>query len=288
VTLAETLATFGMTPPRHFPIGRFVRFPGAGKGQGNKAGWAKLFTPDVAVWGDFSSGQGEANVWTSDRHVDPAEAARVLREAREQMRRAAQATRRDQEKVARAASQLIAGSKLSSHAYLVKKGFPDLRALVSGTNLIVPMRDVADYSRVLSVQTISEAGEKLFLRGGRTAGAVFRMGATEKAADRSVLCEGYATGLTLIEALQRLRGRPTVIVCFSAANLERVAKHFPGAFVAADNDHPNKLTGVKAGEAAAIATGLKWSMPPTIGTDFNDMHQSEGIHAVVEVLRTAF
>ncbi len=101
-----------------------------------------------------------------------------------------------------------------------------------------------------------------------------------------MLCEGYATGLSLHSALSRLRGLATVVCCLSAYNMERVASRFPGAVVAADNK-PSKV-----GEQAAIRTGLQWTMPPALAegkkTDFNDLHAAKGIHAVVTLLREAF
>jgi putative DNA primase/helicase len=284
VTLEQTLAALGMTPPRHIALGRFMRFPGCGKNGRNTAGWCRLIMPTLAVYGDWSTGLSE--VWRSDEHVDSAEAQRLLREARDRERRMARERAARQSDVAREASRLIATSKVASHAYLVRKGFPDERGLVCGTQLVIPMRDVADYDRVLSAQLISESGEKLFLTGGRAMGAVYRIGAIGVDA-RVVLCEGYATGLSLHTAMARLRGKACVVCCFSANNLERVATHFPGAVIAADNDLPNKLTGERAGEAAAIRTGLKWVMPSDPG-DFNDLHQSGGIHAVVEKMREVF
>jgi putative DNA primase/helicase len=51
--------------------------------------------------------------------------------------------------------------------------------------------------------------------------------------------------------------------------------------VCADNDASG------AGERAAKATGLPYTMPPDTGTDFNDMHQACGIYAVIAALRGA-
>ncbi len=49
MTLEQTLAALGMVPPRHIPLGKFVRFPGSGKGGSNKAGWCRLIMPTLAV-----------------------------------------------------------------------------------------------------------------------------------------------------------------------------------------------------------------------------------------------
>ncbi len=97
-----------------------------------------------------------------------------------------------------------------------------------------------------------------------------------------VLCEGYATALSLDAALQRLPGPYTVVACFSAYNLQLVSEGFPQGVVCADNDAS------KTGELAARETGLNWTMPPDVGTDFNDLHQRRGILAVTQALRVAF
>lgn len=298
MTLPETLAALGMTPPKYIALGRFMRFPGCGKGRGNTAGWCRLIMPTLAVYGDWSAGLSA--VWTDDRHIDSAEAQRMLKEARERERRMARERAAKQAQVSREARQLIASAKIGSHAYLLSKGFPEESGLISDGRLVIPMRDVDDYFNILSAQLIFITGydgeganrkpifEKKFLPGGRAMGAIYRMGALLAQGVRVVLCEGYATGLSLHAAMARLPGKATIVCCFSANNLERVSTYFPNAIVAADNDLPNKMTGEKAGEAAAIRTGLKWVMPDEPGTDFNDTHQKDGIHAVVEKLRCAF
>ena len=73
-----------------------------------------------------------------------------------------------------------------------------------------------------------------------------------------------------------------VLVCFSAGNLEYIAKQVRGRrFVIADNDRSGR------GQAAAEATGLPWAMPPTEGDDLNDHHQSAGLFAVATLMRQA-
>src|SRR5262250_776388 len=53
----DTMRAAGLTPPDHIEPGRFHRFPGDGKHNGNTAGWCKLF-PDErgGIFGDFSTG----------------------------------------------------------------------------------------------------------------------------------------------------------------------------------------------------------------------------------------
>jgi putative DNA primase/helicase len=276
MTLTEAIAAAGMTPPVRIVANKWMRFPGVGKSKSNRSGWCKLISPTLAVFGDFSS--DISATWHDETQVDAATAAKQLEKARAQAREYARQQRQQQNRAADKAARMIRGATMSTHPYLVRKGFPNLLGLVLDGKLLVPVRDVTNYSHVISVQTIDASGVKKFLPGGRTRCGVYRIGVVPANARRVVLCEGYATGLSIHAALQRLPGPHTVIVCFSAGNLELVAKHFPGALVCADHDES------KRGEEAALATGLEWRMPPEIG-DFNDMHQARGVYAVTEVLR---
>lgn len=264
-----------MTPPHQIIPGRWMRFPGIGKGKTNRSGWCRLITPTLAVFGDWSSGISET--WCDKDHRDDANTAELLRDAKARERRFAAEQRQRQAMAAAEAQELVRRAMIAGHPYLVRKGFPQRTALVRDGKLVIPVRDVDRYGQVISAQLIDENGEKRFLPGGRARGGIHRIG--PERARRVVLCEGYATGLSLDAALQRLPGPHSVVVCFSARNLELVAQSFPGATVAADNDAS------RTGEEAAKRTGLPWVMPTEVSTDFNDLHLKAGLHAVVEVLR---
>jgi putative DNA primase/helicase len=279
VTLIETLIAAGMTPPRELPPGRFVRFPGRGKKRSNRAGWCRLITPTLAVWGDWST--GEVASWRDAAHRDAGDDERQLAQARREseLRRAERYAR--QREAQALACRLIGEAREEPHPYLARKGFAMHTGLVLEGKLLVPVRDAHCYGDPISVQMIDAQGDKRFLPGGRTKGGIYRIGVEPRNTRRLVLCEGYATGLSLDMALCRLPGPHTVIVCFSAGNLEVVAERFPKAFVCADNDES------KTGEIAALRTGLRWVMPPTVGQDFNDYHQAHGIYALTQFLRQA-
>ena len=275
MTLVEHMRAAGLTPPHTLVPGKWMRFPGVNKGRANRSGWCRLITPTLAVFGDWSLGLSE--VWRDTDHVDDERSRAALAEARRREREFAAQQARRQAEAARKAQEMIRRAVAAPHPYLAKKGFPGERGLVLGDRLLVPVRDAADYSRVLSVQEIGADGVKKFLPGGRTRLGIYRMGVM--GADRTVLCEGFATGLSIDAALSRL-GRPhAVIVCFSARNLELVAERFPRAVVAADNDAS------RTGENSAKATGLHWTMPPIVGMDWNDIHREQGLYAVVAALR---
>ena len=274
MTLHEAMVAAGLTPPHNLVPGKWLRFPGVNKGRANRAGWCRVISPTLAVFGDWSLGLSE--VWRDTDHVDDERSRAALAEARRREREFARQQARRHAEAAQRAQELIRQAMHAPHPYLAKKGFPAARGLVLGDRLLIPVRDVTDYTRVMSVQEIGADGAKKFLPGGRTRLGVFRLGVMNT--ERVVLCEGYATGLSLDAALSRL-GRPhAVIVCFSARNLELVAERFPRAVVAADHDAS------RTGENSAKATGLTWTMPPEIG-DWNDVHQARGLYAVVAALR---
>lgn len=276
MTLHQAITAAGMTPPANIVAGKWLRFPGAGKGRSNRSGWCRLITPTLAVFGDWSS--NFSATWKDDSHQDDERSRRLLAEARQREREFIKVQKAKQEQVANKAASIIAKAIPGKHWYLEKKGFPEHFGLIHEDNLLVPIRDVDDYKKIISVQLVLAGGEKRFLPGGRTRGGIHRLGSPK--AKRIALCEGYATGLSIEAALKRLTAAFAVIVCFSAKNLEYVAQRFPGAFVCADNDES------KTGEEAAKRTGLKWLMPPEVGSDFNDFHLRHGLHAVTEVLRS--
>jgi putative DNA primase/helicase len=276
MNLEQAIAATGMQPPARIVPGRWMRFPGIGKGKSNRAGWCRVITPTLAIFGDWSS--NFTSTWRDEAHKDDANSARLLAQARAREAAFAAEQRARQAAAAQHARELVESCRTGTHCYLERKGFPQRRELIDAKkNLVIPMRDSRDYARIISAQLIAEDGDKKFLPGGRAKGAVFRIGAP--AASRPVLCEGFATGLSIDAALKRLPGSHAVLVCFSAKNLERVAQDFRSAVVAADND----LTAT--GEEAAKRTGLKWTMPYEVGTDFNDLHRSMGLHVVVERMR---
>jgi putative DNA primase/helicase len=276
MNLEQAISAAGMTPPSRFVPGRWIRFPGIGKSKSNRAGWCRVITPTLAIFGDWSS--NFSATWRDQAHRDDAETARLLAQARAREAAFAAEQRARQIAAAQHARELVESCRIGTHCYLERKGFPHRRELIDAKkNLVIPMRDSRDYSRIISAQLIAQNGDKKFLPGGRAKGAVFRIGVPD--ARRLVLCEGFATGLSIDAALKRLVSDGAVLVCFSAQNLERVAQDFRSAVIATDND----LTAT--GAESAKRTGLKWTMPYEVGTDFNDLHRNMGLHVVVERMR---
>jgi putative DNA primase/helicase len=129
-------------------------------------------------------------------------------------------------------------------------------------------------------------------------GASFRLGpepGTEAAAPPLVLVEGYATGASCYEAT----GWP-VLVCFSAGNLEEVARQHAGrgpgrVLIAGDDDYQTEGNpgAAAARRAAKIVDGCyvlpRFAARPegTQWTDWNDLHAAEGLMVVRAQLEAA-
>lgn len=186
------------------------------------------------------------------------------------------------QRAARRAADLLAQTKLTEHGYLRLKGFPDQKGLVLPDEvLMVPMRDL-ETNELVGAQLIRWAAEecrwdKRMLPGMRAKGAVLRIG--DSRAREVVLCEGFATGLFIAEAVRLLHLNAAVMVTFSASNLVHVAGRLNcKSIVVADNDE----SGV--GERAARTTGLRYCMSEKVGEDANDLHQRAGVFALAQML----
>jgi putative DNA primase/helicase len=182
------------------------------------------------------------------------------------------------ENASKKAYTTINAAKPSKHDYLHLKGFPDLEGLVLEDSLLVPMRNVVSnnlqgYQRIYW-DAETRKWEKKMLLGMQARNAVMWMG--DRRAEEVWLCEGYATGLSILHALRSAGLKASVVVCFSASNMVAVADQIRGQrFVFADNDES------KTGEKSAMQTELPWTMADTVGFDANDLHKKSGLFAVM-------
>jgi putative DNA primase/helicase len=181
-------------------------------------------------------------------------------------------------KAAGKAAWILKQCQVQTHPYLEKKGFPDEVGNVWTINgdrlLVVPMRR---NFRLVGVQLIDDEGNKKFLQGQSTKGAAFVMNAN----GLPFFVEGYATGLSVRAALKALKVRYCIYVCFSARNLQEVAREIEGGVVVADCDLN------KVGELAARASNKPYWMSDTVGEDFNDFHNRVGLFKATVSLRRA-
>jgi putative DNA primase/helicase len=170
---------------------------------------------------------------------------------------------------------MLNGSGLSTHPYLESKGFPDEQGNVLWVEgkpvLLIPMR-VAN--NLVGLQQIDQDGGKKFLYGQRTSNAVF----TFDNKGMNVLCEGYATALSVRLAFKQMKQRYTLHVCFSAGNMAKVAAGLEAGLLIADNDASG------TGQRVAEESGWKYWLSPVVNQDFNDYHREHGLFRATQSL----
>lgn len=223
--------------------------------------WATM--PEPAIWRDESSSATKPDLAAIARRKRQDAADRI----------------KAQQKAACTARAMLANTELDRHAYLDGKGFPDALGAVLREDGKPPILCIPMYAgkSIVGLQRIDIEGRKKFLFGQRTLGAEYGFG-TEKG--RHVLCEGYATGLSVVESLMTLKAPFRVRVCFSAHNLELSARSAPaGSVVIADNDTS------RTGELAAERSGRPYFLPPEVGQDFNDFARVVGKFRASQALR---
>jgi putative DNA primase/helicase len=150
----------------------------------------------------------------------------------------------------------ILGSALKKpHPYLVKKGFPEEKGWVWNELLVIPMRIDGD---LVGCQLIDAEGNKKFLSGQKTkkASAIFDNKGPV------LLCEGYATALSIRRALKAIKTRYKIVVCFSAGNLSEMVKTYPDSVLVADHD--------QIGIRVSKQISRPYWISPNQGEDFND------------------
>lgn len=194
-----------------------------------------------------------------------------------------------------------ARAPLGRNAYLERKGVQAeaCRFLPDGSLVIPLLRyDLPREQALKAVQRIWPDGTKRFTRGFEKAGACLRLGHVV-AGSPMLVCEGYATGLSLRMAVDR---RLPVFVALDAGNLQPVCevlrKLHPHAAIllCADDDwrtagNPGREKGYKAARSV-VECHYTWPIfrPGNRGpkdTDFNDLHHAEGLNVVSRQMRAA-
>ena len=184
-----------------------------------------------------------------------------------QAKMAVQETAFKQLEAAKRAAGILHQCQYAFHPYLKRKGFPEESGNVwlrdGDQVLVIPMRVG---SNLVGVQLIDESGSKKFLSGQKTSEAEFVIDNKGP----HILCEGYATALSVRMILKSYKRRYTIHVCFSAGNMVKIAARLSGGFVVADNDESG------TGERVAKQIGWPYWISDKLG-DFNDHHLREGI-----------
>ncbi|MFZ2920776.1 MAG: phage/plasmid primase, P4 family [Desulfosalsimonadaceae bacterium] len=211
--------------------------------------------------------------------------------------KAAEQRKQEYEQAARKASLLweSATPALEDHPYLVRKQIKPhgvkqirtegLKETVPG-RLTIPIYDQS--GKIISLQFIPPGvdDKKKFLPGGKVSGGFYIIGGDDFS-NGGFICEGWATGCSIHEAT----GKP-VVVAFSSWNLSAVAGHFKKypLIICADNDLATaekigKNPGLDAAKKAAEKSGLPYIVSP-VDSDFNDLHVSQSLDAVLESIES--
>jgi putative DNA primase/helicase len=291
---SDELANFGIVLKDTLRTGEIVRCPMRDQKKGKLNGWYIYFGTDYSsgiaggVYGDWRYA-GESHYWSSisDRDMTPQQRqAYELSVKAAQQKQAAERKARQDESAAEA-QQILKDAPLAiAHDYLTRKQVKPYGVHASEGALLVPMRDVS--GEVRSLQRIYPNGDKRFLAGGQVTGCFHLIGST--LTEPTYVCEGYATGATIHQLTNK-----AVVVAFNSGNLEPTVKALREAgnqhqlIVCADNDRQTEGNpGVTAANrAAGEFLGVSVVAPEfngTEGTDFNDLHISEGAAAVMRCL----
>jgi len=220
----------------------------------------------------------KAESWKTDKPFNIAEHRRQMREiGRQEVEAAA--------KAAKKARYMLEKSELKPFDYLHLQGFPDakMHTLTTRDGKEMGLIPVRVNGEITSLQTLVYDAEnrrwiKKFLAGGLTKCGVFIFGSRGD----FILCEGYATGMSVFAAAQKANIQVRVVVCFSAHNMVTVSHKLKPRLVIADNDASG------TGERVAIQIGAPYWMSETVGNDFNDDHKQRGLFAVSNDLRKLF
>jgi putative DNA primase/helicase len=211
------------------------------------------------------------SIWKPDSPV----ATKTKSEYLASIRQAEDERRKHQQAAIKRAIAMLNGSGFATHPYLEKKGFPDEQGNVLWHEgkpvLLIPMRVNGS---LVGVQQIDADGGKKFLYGQRTSGATF----TFDNKGINVVCEGYATALSVRAAMKQMKHRYTLHVCFSAGNMVKVASGLERGIVIADNDASG------TGQEAAQKIGWPTWMSDRTGEDANDFHMRVGMFAFTQSL----
>jgi putative DNA primase/helicase len=175
------------------------------------------------------------------------------------------------ERAAKKAGWIMHNAKCDHHPYLVSKGLPQEKGWVWEGKLVVPMRVNGN---LVGCQLIDENGEKKFLYGQQSKNAIAQINSK----GRTILCEGYATALSVKNALKHAGMRYNIIICFSAGNMAEVSGDYPDALVIADHDASG------TGQKTAKKIGLPFWISPVVGEDFNDYMNRVGVEEASLVL----
>lgn len=279
-------------------------------GKGGKA-WYKLYTfrpraggQLVLGWfGSYRNGGSEAKVDVDWKPLSDAERERFRLEREVAQARADEERARAVELAAKRAIEIWRDATPEGFSpYLQRKGLEgeSCRYLPDGTLVIPLLRyDLPRAEALQAVQRVLPDGRKFFTAGFRKPRCAVRLGAMDPAPKLILVCEGYATGLSIRLGVDRAF---PVFVALDAGNLAHVVPMLRELYplvrllICADDDwktfdpangrltNPGK-TAAKTVAREVAGCDLVWPVfdPATRldgDTDFDDLRQRQGLGVV--------
>lgn len=203
----------------------------------------------------------------------------LIEQTKQKQQKALRKCQKDTKKAKWKANQILDSCDYSepNHPYFFSKHIaPPLPVWQLRQSLVIPVMDLL--GEVHSLQFIQPNGKKTFLKNGAIKGHFYQIWSRKRPTDAIVICEGYATAITLA---CHYTPDCTVVVAFNAGNLKPVARVLRAAFpdvhivIAGDNDKSG--TGQKAAFEAAKAVSGDVALPvfqdEKAGSDWNDRWQ---------------
>lgn len=267
--------------------GRFRRYNVAGDKKGRRNGWYRFtrFRDDFAIGVFGCNKRGISEKWCShEKRLITKYDEKKIREHQAAIKKEEEET---QARIAIKANRIWQGLRTpTAHPYTTRKrvGLYNVREMTNA--LVVPIYDTG---YLVSLQFITDSGEKRFLSGGQTKGGYSGIG---EESDTIYICEGYATCATIYEATGMM-----TVAAFYANNLVPVAMGFRNKYpnkkiiLAADNDQfTAKNPGLSAAREAAEKISATVVYPDFSyedkdkPTDWNDYFIKFGLDATRDAL----
>ena len=287
-TFHDVLGQHGLVPEEIFADGNLHRCPTEGKPHKRNGAYIAHLDKPATLWWCIWDNDDQGTFCAEEKQTLSFAEMSAWQERQQSIRRQREeeCTRRHAEAAQQARQEWNAARACdASHPYLRRKGIPALEGIRQSRDgtLLIPVLDAAN--NLQSLQRIYSDGTKRFLVGGKVSDGRFIIpGQPEKSI---AICEGFATGASI-----HLATDWTVYVAFSANNLAPVAKsvkeQFPASSIIICGDKDE--TGRKRGGEAARLANAQLVLPHFTsgnGTDFNDLHQIEGLEAVRSQLEAA-
>jgi len=313
LSFRQCMQEHGLQPPDIIVPGKLHRFSTNGK-RGDDAGWCRQFHDGQAgVFGCWRSGL--SGTWfATDTPTQASRAETQAAIAAMKAERAAHLALVAAETARKARELWLAGCEVQAHPYLRRKGVALAAAVareislaaavkilgyapwarseaLQGRLLVLPVqRDGA----MVTAELIDETGRKSALRGeGTRSGSFWAAQPMPEQAEHLIIAEGVATAASCSAATGW-----AAVAALSLGNLKKVCEamrqRYPGAdlVLAADVD---KSAGEPMPQALEAARAVKARLAVPVfsctrrehDSDFNDVHQGEGLRAVRTALEAS-